>query len=157
MPEYGFSLIIASTFIRENTDQKKPVFWYILCSVCGWGWCNEKQGILQRQSVFYGNSALKYFAKFPGKHLYKNFFLKLCAWNFITAETFALLFSCEFCETDLNNFFIDDLWATASDLGKHQTILTIMFGFADTLWKFSVWSNLQTVFRAWFYLKKLFP
>ena len=26
MLEYGFSL----TFIRDNTDQRKPIFWYIL-------------------------------------------------------------------------------------------------------------------------------
>ena len=40
-PEYGFSLtgnlpykdrIYDSVFIQENTEQKNPVFWHILCN-----------------------------------------------------------------------------------------------------------------------------
>ena len=49
MPDYGFSLapffsykdkivdsedrIVDSVLIRENTGQRKPIFWHILCSV----------------------------------------------------------------------------------------------------------------------------
>ena len=36
------------------------------------------------------------------------------ACNFITKETLAQVFSCEFCEISKRTFFTDHLWATAS-------------------------------------------
>ena len=36
------------------------------------------------------------------------------AWNFITKETLAQVFSCEFCEISKNTFLTEYLWTTAS-------------------------------------------
>ena len=46
----------------------------------------------------------------------ESFLIKLHvqAFNFITKETLAQLFSCEFCEISKNTFFTEHLWATAS-------------------------------------------
>ena len=38
------------------------------------------------------------------------------AWNFISKETLAHVFSCEFCEISKNISFTEHLWATASVL-----------------------------------------
>ena len=35
--------------------------------------------------------------------------------NFNNKETLGWVFSCEFCEISKNNFFIEELWATASE------------------------------------------
>ena len=37
------------------------------------------------------------------------------ACNFINKETLAQVFSCEFCDIWKNTFFIEHLWATASE------------------------------------------
>ena len=57
----------------------------------------------QRCSV--GKGVLRIFAKFIGKQ----------ACNFIKKETQAQIFSCEFFEISKNTFFIEHLWATASE------------------------------------------
>ena len=59
---------------------------------------------------------LRNFAKFAGKHLCQSLFLTklLAACNFITKETLAQVFSCEFCEISKNTFFTEHLWVTAS-------------------------------------------
>ena len=41
--------------------------------------------------------------------------LQVLAYNFIEKETLAHVFSYEFCEISKNTFFIEHLWATASD------------------------------------------
>ena len=50
----------------------------------------------------------------------ESFLIKLHvqAFNFITKETLAQLFSCEFWEISKNTFFTEHLWATASDFFK---------------------------------------
>ena len=47
----------------------------------------------------------------------ESFLIKLHvqAFNFITKETLAQLFSCEFCEISKNTFFTEHLWATAPE------------------------------------------
>ena len=42
------------------------------------------------------------------------FFNQVAGRNFITKETLAQVFSCEFCEHFENTFFTKHLWATAS-------------------------------------------
>ena len=59
----------------------------------------------------------KNFAKFTGKHCVSLFLNKvpgLKACNFIKKETLAQVFSCEFCETLKNTFFMEHFRTTAS-------------------------------------------
>ena len=54
----------------------------------------------------------------------ESFLIKLHvqAFNFITKETLAQLFSCEFYEISKNTFFTEHLWATASDFFKSMMV-----------------------------------
>ena len=51
----------------------------------------------------------------PESHFLINIQVEGC--NFVTKETLAQLFSCEFCELINNTFFIEHLRATASVSG----------------------------------------
>ena len=69
--------------------------------------CTVKKGVVRN------------FVKFTGKHLCRGLFLiKLQAWGLqlYKKETPAQVFSCKFCKISKNTFFVQDLWATASDL-----------------------------------------
>ena len=52
--------------------------------------------------VFCKEDVLKFFSKFTGKHRRPE------------GRTPKQVFSCEFCETFKNTFFIENLWTTAS-------------------------------------------
>ena len=45
------------------------------------------------------------------------------ACNFLSKETLAEMFSCEFCEISYNTFFTEHLWATASQLGNKMILV----------------------------------
>ena len=72
-------------------------------------WC-KKFYRSSRPQVFCSKDVLRNFAKFSGKDLCQNLFFNkvagLC--NFIKKETLAQLFSCEFCESSLNTFFLQN-------------------------------------------------
>ena len=51
---------------------------------------------------------LRNFVKFTGKHLCQSLFFKKVAGQ----ETWAQVFSCEFCKISKNTFFAEHLWAT---------------------------------------------
>ena len=52
------------------------------------------------------NGVLKIFAKFTGKHLLQS---QVCQYQ---SQGLARVFSCEFYEISINNFFTEQLWAT---------------------------------------------
>ena len=68
------------------------------------------------QRCFVKKGVLRNFAKFTGKHLCQSLFFNKAAGgvcNFIKKEALAQEFSCEFCEISKNNFFTEQVWATA--------------------------------------------
>ena len=70
----------------------------------------------RRLEVFRRKDALKFFAKFTGKHLCQSLFFNKGAGgacNFIK-KRLAQVFSSEFCEIAKNTFFTEHVWATAS-------------------------------------------
>ena len=87
------------------------IFWLIYHSLI---YYQKLRSSHRRSSVRKG--ALRNFAKFIGKHLYQRlFFNKVANCNFITKESPAQVFSCEFCEISKNIFFTEHLWTTASE------------------------------------------
>ena len=60
----------------------------------------------QPPEVFYKKRCSQKFRKIDRKHLYQSLFL-------IKKEALAQVFSCEFCKSSQNTFFIEHLWATA--------------------------------------------
>ena len=70
----------------------------------------------QPPEMFYKKVVLRNFPKFKWKHLRQSLFFnkvtKAC--NFITKETLAQVFSCEFCGISKNTFSTKHLWVTAS-------------------------------------------
>ena len=77
--------------------------------------------------VLYKEYILKAFTKFSGKHLSQNLFLESCrpTFNFIKKETLAQVFSCKFCKTFKNNFFIEHLWWFQLSSGYLQTLFQL--------------------------------
>ena len=61
-----------------------------------------------RPEVFCKKGALKYFAKFTGKHLCQSLFYNKVAG--LQALTLTQVFSCEFCEILRTPIFIEYLW-----------------------------------------------
>ena len=85
-----------------------------------------------RQEVFCKKDVLRNFTKFTGKHLRQSlFFNKICGpktCNFITKETLAQLFSCQFCEIFWEHFFFQNtpggrFWWCLSSLNIKTAIL----------------------------------
>ena len=79
-------------------------------------WHTQFRSSHRRCSVRKG--VLRNFAKFTRKHLCQSLFLtklQASACNFIKKEALAQVFSCKFCKISKNTFFIEHLWATASD------------------------------------------
>ena len=81
----------------------------------------EEQAVLcgnngsSRPEVFCKKSVFRNFAKFRGKHLYRNLFFNKAAGlacNFIK-KSLAQVFSCEFCEISKNTFFYRTLLVAA--------------------------------------------
>ena len=66
----------------------------------------------------------------------ESFLIKLHvqAFNFITKETLAQLFSCEFCEISKNTFFTEHLWATASLLQQFSRRYLKLVAFLVLFW-----------------------
>ena len=81
-------------------------------------WMNRNwTGKLQITEAATGGSSvrkgvLRNFTKFTGKHMCQSLFFN----SFIKKETLARIFSCEFCKTSKNTFFIEHLRATASEV-----------------------------------------
>ena len=59
------------------------------------------------RKVFYKKGVLRSFTKLTGKHLCQSLFFNKVASNFIKKETLAQVFSCQFCETSKDTFFIE--------------------------------------------------
>ena len=49
-----------------------------------------------------------------------SFLIKLQAWGLLLKKTLAQVFSCEFCEISKNTYFIEHLWATASEQENYK-------------------------------------
>ena len=75
---------------------------------------NKYRSSHRRCSVRKG--VLRNFVKLTGKHLCQSLFFNKAAGlcNFIKKETMAQVFSCKFCESPENTFFIELLRATAT-------------------------------------------
>ena len=74
--------------------------------------CSVKKGILRN------------FAKFAGKHMCQTLFFNTVAGRLQLCykQTLAQVFSCKFCEISKNTFFIEHLWAAASDYLQQQFV-----------------------------------
>ena len=66
--------------------------------------------------MFFQTGVLKMYTKFTGKHLCWSLFLvNYSNLQLYEIETPTKVFSCEFCKTFKNTYFIEHLWATVSE------------------------------------------
>ena len=113
----------------------------------------------QPPEVFYEKRCSQKFNKIHRKHLCQSPFFKPQACNFIKKETPAEVFSREFCEISKNIFFIEHLWATASEYLQYVRCRSSVWNFPLVSFSkiFSIWNtyfqeHLRVFFIHFFFL-----
>ena len=113
--------------VRETKPRsKKKMFSYLVSVFCLRGLILQTElnlhEVPQKIIRFYTQSYrcsvrkgfLRNFTNFTEKHLCQSLFLNKV--GLIKKEALAQVVSCEFCEISKNTFFIEYLWATASEI-----------------------------------------
>ena len=93
-----FEKLIRYSIKSFNGAVKKKLHFLVQSQVYS---CMPNIETVAQMYYFYTKGALKYFAKFTGKHLCRDFF------NFIKKESPAHVFSCKFCKVFKVSFFIE--------------------------------------------------
>ena len=107
--------ITTTARVKQNFTQHQVIIWE--------SWDSQNYAVIgmqpshrnsyQRCSIKEG--FLKNFANLTGKHLWQSLFFN----RVVGLSPLAKVFSCEFCKIFKNNFFMEHLRATASDLNEY--------------------------------------
>ena len=136
--ESPYSGIFYAVFVAQVNVQSKRVF---------------SRG--SQPEEFYKKNVANYFTKLTGKHLYMSLFLCCGPAALLQKRLLYNWFPVNFGKFIRTTFYISPVNSRCW-LDKYHATLTIIFDFIENNWYFGVWSNLETVFREWFCLGKLF-
>ena len=111
----------------------------ILKNICEWLLLTRASFRSSHLELFYQKGVPRNFAKLTGKHLCQSLLsvkLQAQACNFIKKETLAQVFSCEFCESFQNTFFMKHLWWLLLNISHWclSQLLLIHFITIENLW-----------------------